>query len=284
LEVAYLAKEAGIPDGVVNVITSSDHDAVKPLLQSEIPALVTMIGSTRGGLEVMSSACSSVKHFSVELGGNAPVLVYPDADIEDAANKVVDLKFANCGQVCVSPNRCFVHESVYEEFVAAAKKRTAEIKMGPLVDDRARRYVLALVESAIADGAELVCGGKAVDGPGFFMEPTVLRNVIPQMKIASDEIFGPVLPILKFTDLGDEIALANDTPYGLAAYVFTTDLAKGLRAARDIKAGSVCVNEPHYSVQLPHGGLKQSGTGKDCSRYSLEEYLTLKRISVLIED
>ena len=227
LEVAYLAKEAGIPDGVVNVITSSDHDAVKSLLQSEIPSLVTMIGSTRGGLEVMGTACSSVKHFSVELGGNAPVLVYPDADIEDAANKVVDLKFANCGQVCVSPNRCFVHESVYEEFVAAAKKRTAEITMGPLVDDRARQYVLALVESALADGAELVCGGRAVDGPGFFMEPTVLRNVIPQMKIASDEIFGPVLPILKFTDQDDEIALANDTPYGLAAYVFPRIWLKG---------------------------------------------------------
>ncbi|MDB4473400.1 aldehyde dehydrogenase family protein [Opitutaceae bacterium] len=284
LAVAHLAKEAGIPDGVINVITSSDHDAVKPLLQSEIPSLVTMIGSTRGGLEVMSAACSSVKHFSVELGGNAPVLVYPDADIEDAAQKIVDLKFANCGQVCVSPNRCFVHESVYEEFVAAAKKHTAEITIGPLIDDRARQYVLASVESSVADGAELVCGGKAVKGPGFFMEPTVLRNVIPQMKIASDEIFGPVLPLLKFTDQDDEIALANDTPYGLAAYVFTTNLTKGLRAARDIKAGSVCVNEPHYSVQLPHGGLKQSGTGKDCSRYSLEEYLSLKRISVLIDN
>ena len=284
LEVAYLAKEAGIPDGVVNVITGCDHDAMKPLLQSEIPALVTMIGSTRGGLEVMSAACSSVKHFSVELGGNAPVLVYPDADIEDAAHKIVDLKFANCGQVCVSPNRCFVHESVYEEFVTAANKRAAEITMGPLIDDRARQYVLALVESAVADGAEIVCGGKAVAGPGFFMEPTVLRNVIPPMKIASDEIFGPVLPILKFTDQDDEIALANDTRYGLAAYVFTTNLTKGLRAARDIKAGSVCVNEPHYSVQLPHGGLKQSGAGKDCSRYSLEEYLTLKRISVLIDN
>lgn len=283
LEVAYLAKEAGIPDGVVNMITSTDHDAIKPLLQSEVPAMVTMIGSTRGGLEVMNASCTSVKHFSVELGGNAPVLVYPDADIEDAANKIVDLKFANCGQVCVSPNRCFVHESVYDEFLEAAKQRAAEVTMGPLVNDKARQYVLALVESAIADGAEIVSGGQAVEGPGFFMEPTILRNVVPQMKVASDEIFGPVLPVLKFTDADDEIALANDTPYGLAAYVFTTDLAKGLRAARDIKAGSVCVNEPHYSVQLPHGGLKQSGTGKDCSRYSLEEYLTLKRISVLID-
>lgn len=283
LEVAYLAQAAGLPDGVINMITSSDHDAIKPLLQSDLPALVTMIGSTRGGLEVMNAAGTSVKHLSVELGGNAPVVVYPDADITDAANKVVDLKFANCGQVCVSPNRCFVHEAVYEEFIAAARQRAAEVEMGPLIDEKARRYVMALVESAVADGAKIVAGGLAIKGPGFFMEPTILRDVVKQMKVASDEIFGPVLPVIKFTDKDDEIALANDTQYGLAAYVFTTDLAKGLRAARDIQAGSVCVNEPHYSVQLPHGGLKQSGVGKDCSRYSLEEYLTLKRISVLID-
>jgi len=284
LETAYLAKEAGIPDGVVNMITSSDHSVTEALVKSDIPSMVTMIGSTRGGLEIMNSACTSIKHFSVELGGNAPVVVYPDADVVDAANKTVDLKFANCGQVCVSPNRCFVHASVYDEFVAAAKARAAETTMGPLISDKARQYVLGLVESAVADGAEVVCGGKAVDGPGFFMEPTVLSNVVTKMKVAYEEIFGPVLPIIKYTDADDEIALANDTEYGLAAYVFTSGLKNGLRAARDIKAGSVCVNEPHYSVQLPHGGLKQSGVGKDCSRYSLEEYLTLKRVSVLIED
>jgi acyl-CoA reductase-like NAD-dependent aldehyde dehydrogenase len=284
LEVAYLARKAGVPDGVVNMITSSDHEVTKVLMQSEIPAMVTMIGSTRGGLEVMNSACTSVKHFSVELGGNAPVVVYPDADVVDAANKVVDLKFANCGQVCVSPNRCFVHESVYEEFVAAAKERAAMVEMGPVITDKARQFVLGLVESAVADGAEIVCGGKAIEGGGYFMEPTILRNVRTGMAVARDEIFGPVLPVIAFTDQDDEIALANDTEYGLAAYVFTTNLAKGLRAARDIKAGSVCVNEVHYSVQLPHGGLKQSGVGKDCSRYSLQEYLTLKRVSVLIGD
>jgi len=284
LETAYLAKEAGIPDGVVNMITSSDHSVTEALVKSDVPSMVTMIGSTRGGLEIMNSACTSIKHFSVELGGNAPVVVYPDADVVDAANKTVDLKFANCGQVCVSPNRCFVHASVYDEFVAAAKARAAETTMGPLISDKARQYVLGLVESAVADGAEVVCGGKAVDGPGFFMEPTVLSNVVTKMKVAYEEIFGPVLPIIKYTDADDEIALANDTEYGLAAYVFTSGLKNGLRAARDIKAGSVCVNEPHYSVQLPHGGLKQSGVGKDCSRYSLEEYLTLKRVSVLIED
>jgi acyl-CoA reductase-like NAD-dependent aldehyde dehydrogenase len=283
LEVAYLAREAGLPDGVINMITSSDHGAMKSLLQSDIPSMVTMIGSTRGGLEVMNASCTSVKHFSVELGGNAPVVVYPDADVVDAANKVVDLKFANCGQVCVSPNRCFVHESVYDEFVEAARARAAQVELGPLVSDKARRYVLALVESAVADGAEVVCGGKAVDGGGFFMEPTLLSNVVTKMKVAYEEIFGPVLPIIKYTDADDEIALANNTQYGLAAYVFTTNLQTGLRAARDIQAGSVCINEPHYSVQLPHGGLKQSGMGKDCSRYSLEEYLTVKRVSVLID-
>jgi len=283
LEAVCLAREAGLPDGVVNLITSSDHQATRVLLESDVPSLVTMIGSTRAGLEVMGAACTTVKHFSVELGGNSPVVVYPDADVPAAAHKVVDLKFANTGQVCVSPNRCFVHESVYDEFIQCARERAACVTMGPMITDDARQRVLALIQSAVDAGAEIVCGGKAVAGPGYFMEPTVLRDVDRTMNLACDEIFGPVLPVIRYTDADDEIALANDTPYGLAAYVFTSSLARGLRAARDIQAGSVCINEPHYSVQLPHGGLKQSGVGKDCSRYSIEEYLTLKRVSVLIE-
>jgi succinate-semialdehyde dehydrogenase/glutarate-semialdehyde dehydrogenase len=283
LEVGYLAKEAGVPDGVVNVVTSTDHSVTEGLLSSKIPAMVTMIGSTRAGLEVMKSSLTTVKHYSVELGGNAPVVVYPDADIEDAANKVVDLKVANCGQVCVSPNRCFVHESVYEAFVSQAVKRIATHEVGPLIHDKARQYVLSLVEAAVADGAKVVAGGKAKEGEGYFMEATILRDVRQEMKVAREEIFGPVLPIISYSDDDDPIAMANDTEFGLAAYVFTQSLTKGLQAAEGIKAGSVCVNEPHYSVQLPHGGLKQSGLGKDCSRYSIEEYLTLKRVSVLIE-
>lgn len=283
LEIAYLAKEAGLPDGVINMVTGTDHDMMKNMLQSDIPSMVTMIGSTRGGLEVMNSSCSSVKHFSVELGGNAPVVVYPDADIKNAAEQVTNLKFANCGQICVSPNRVFVHESIYNEFVELALGIAKGIEMGPLVSDKARQYVLGLVESAKAAGAEVVLGGNAIDGDGFFMEPTILRNVSPEMDVSRNEVFGPVMSIIPFSDSDDEIALANDTEYGLAAYVFTTNLQNGLRAARDIQAGSVCVNEVHYSVQLPHGGLKQSGVGKDCSRYSLEEYLTLKRVSVLVD-
>ncbi len=294
LRCAELLVEAGVPAGVVNVITGTDYDVTNPLLTSPIPSMFTMIGSTASGVRAMKTACTSVKRFSVELGGNAPVVVYDDADVVAAAQNVVDLKFANTGQVCVSPNRCFVHEAVYEQFLDAAAEHAAGITlgagrgegrlMGPVIagDDRTR--VLELIQAAQKDGASVVCGGKVPDEPatGFYLEPTILRDVRPDMAVACDEIFGPVLPVIRFTDDDDEIAMANDTAYGLAAYVYTTNLSRGLRAAERIDAGSVCVNEVHYAVQLPHGGVKQSGVGKDCSRYSIEEYLTLKRVSVLV--
>ncbi len=284
LEAVYLAVEAGIPAGVINMVTSSDYSITNRLLESSVPAMVTMIGSTRGGLEVMGASCTSIKHFSVELGGNSPVLVYDDADVQVAAEKVIGLKFVNTGQVCVSPNRCYVHASIYEAFVEAAAACAAGVDMGPMITAEARDRVLEKVDEAVQAGATLVCGGSRLDGVGYFMEPTILRDVDAQMRVACEEVFGPVLSIIPFTDEDDEIALANETSCGLAAYVFTKGLSRGLRAAEGIEAGSVCVNEPHYGVQLPHGGLKQSGVGKDCSRYSLEEYLTLKRVSVLLDD
>jgi len=292
LACADLLIETGLPPGVVNVISGTDYGATDPLLASPIPAMFTMIGSTSAGVGAMRTACTNVKHFSVELGGNAPVLVYDDADIDAAADSIVGLKFANTGQVCVSPNRCFVHERVYESFLDAAAKRASKIilgagrgegpRMGPMLTAKDRDRVLEWVKAAEQGGASIVCGGKIPDQParGYFLEPTILRDVRPTMRLSCDEIFGPVLPVIPFADTDDEIALANDTEYGLAAYVFTRSLQRGLRAARDIQAGSVCVNEVHYSVELPHGGLKQSGVGKDCSRYSLEEYLTLKRVSI----
>ena len=283
LEAVYLAAEAGIPDGVINVVTCSDYSITNRLLESPVPAMVTMIGSTRGGLEVMGASCTTIKHFSVELGGNSPVLVYDDADVQMAAEKVIGLKFVNTGQVCVSPNRCYVHTSIYDAFVEAAAECAAGVDMGPMITAKARDQVLEKVDEALQAGATLVCGGSRVDGVGYFMEPTILRDVDARMRVACEEVFGPVLSILPFTDADDEIALANETSCGLAAYVFTKGLSRGLRAAEGIEAGSVCVNEPHYGVQLPHGGIKQSGVGKDCSRYSLEEYLTLKRVSVLLD-
>lgn len=294
LACAELAIEAGVPAGVINVITSASRQVTNLLLESPIPAMVTMIGSTEAGIGVMRQAATSVKHFSVELGGNAPVLVYDDADVEAAACKTVDLKFTNTGQVCVSPNRCFVHSRVYEQFLDAAQRRAAQIRlgsgrgtgqlMGPMITAQARDRVLKIVGCAVEQGAHVVCGGRKPSEPaeGYWLEPTIVRDVNTRMPLACDEIFGPVLPVIRFDDSDDEIALANDTKYGLAAYVFTSNLSRGLRAAAGVEAGSVCVNEPHYSVHLPHGGLKQSGVGKDCSHYSLEEYLTLKRVSVLL--
>ena len=292
LRCADLSVQAGIPAGVVNVISGTNYDVTNPLLTSPVTTMFTMIGSTASGVRAMEEACTTVKHFSVELGGNAPVVVYDDADVEEAAKNIVDLKFANSGQVCVSPNRCFVHESVYEQFLQVAADHAAGLVlgagrgegrlMGPMLTDKDRQRVLELIQAAVNDGARVVCGGKIPDEPavGYYLEPTILRDVTPSMRLACSEIFGPVLPVIGFGDDDDEIALANDTEYGLAAYVYTTNLSRGLRAAAGIDAGSVCVNEVHYAVHLPHGGVKQSGVGKDCSRYSIDEYLTLKRVSV----
>lgn len=292
LAAAELLEEAGIPPGVVNVVACADREAADILLSSPVPALVTMIGSTASGVRLVATAATSIKHFSLELGGNAPAIVYPDADLADAAGRIVTLKFANAGQVCVAPNRCFVHEAVHDEFIVLAAERAAAIAlgsgkadgplMGPLITARAREQVRALIGEAVSEGAEVVCGGGRPAHParGYFLEPTILRNVRPDMRVAREEIFGPVLPVIPYTDADDVVALANATTWGLAAYVFTRDLGAALRAAEGLEAGSVCVNEPHFGVHLPHSGLKQSGVGLDRSRYSLEEYLTLKRVSI----
>ncbi|MDO7085185.1 aldehyde dehydrogenase family protein [Pseudocolwellia sp. AS88] len=296
LRCAELALEIAFPAGVINVITSNDYDVTNPLLTSHVPALFTMIGSTNSGVKAMQMACTSVKHFSVELGGNAPVIVYDDAEVKKAAHSIIDLKYGNSGQVCVSPNRCFVHESVYQEFITEAKAHAEGLvlgagrgegrRMGPVINEKERGRILSLVDDAVAQGATLTLGGKipASKAKGYYMEPTILTDVTVDMSVARNEIFGPVLPVIPFSDADDIIALANDCEYGLSAYVYTTNLKRAMQAANEIQAGSVCINEVHYAVHLPHGGLKQSGVGKDCSRYSLEEYLTNKRVSILVND
>lgn len=295
LRCAELALEAGFPAGVINVITSNNYDITNPLLTSKIPSLFTMIGSTNAGVRAMQTACTSVKHFSVELGGNAPVVVYDDADVKKAAHNIVDLKFANSGQVCVSPNRVFVHESVYQQFITEVVEHTKGIRlaagreegriMGPLMSLKERTRILAAIDTTIEQGARVVHGGKVPeDKSGYYLEPTVIADADASMALTCDEIFGPVLPVIPFTEHDDVIAMANDCELGLAAYVYTDSLKRGLQAANQIQAGSVCVNEVHYGVHLPHGGLKQSGVGKDCSKYSLAEYLTNKRVSILVNE
>ncbi|MEG3765311.1 aldehyde dehydrogenase family protein [Alteromonas sp. 14N.309.X.WAT.G.H12] len=295
LKCAELAHQVGFPAGVINIITSNNYDNTNPLLTSDTTALFTMIGSTRAGVNAMKTACTSVKHFSVELGGNAPVIVYDDADLDKAVTDIVNLKYGNSGQVCVSPNRCFVHESRVAEFIdkAVAHARgiqlgtgdDAERLMGPLSSEKERGRILKLIDDAVKNGAEIALGGGIPSDrkDGFYLEPTILTKVNEEMEVARTEVFGPVLSIISFSDSDDIIAKANDTEFGLSAYVYTTNLSRAFKAAKGIKAGSVCINEAHYSVQLPHGGLKQSGVGKDCSKYSLQEFYTNKRVSVLIE-
>jgi len=291
LTVGSILHDAGLPAGVINIVTTDDYQFTNQLIESPIPAMVTMIGSTAVGRHVIETSAKTIKQYSMELGGDAPVIVYPDADVQLAAEKIVALKLTNAGQVCVSPNRCFVHESVYEEFIAHAKEQTKKVtlgagkgegpRMGPLMSKPALDRITNLIERAITDGAQVVVGGKSADSSGFFLEPTILRDVKSDMQLTCDEIFGPVLPIIPFNDADDIIAMANDTSYGLAAYVFTSSLSTALKASEEIEAGSVCINEPFYDINLPHGGIKQSGIGKDLSPYSLEEYMTLKRVSIL---
>ena len=256
--VGEAVKKAGIPDGVVNIVVGSGAVVSKVMNESTIPSMVTMIGSTGTGKKLVEQSSTSIK---------------------------------NTGQVCVAPNRIFVHESVLDEFMAGVNSFMDEIKLGsgndegkhlvgPLVNEKALHNMESLVEDAVSKGAKIYRGGKRAEREGFFYEPTVLVNVDKTMRVYQEEIFGPIMPIYSFNDEADIVAMANDTEYGLAAYVYTKDLSMAMKLSQEIDAGSVCVNEPFYAYQLPHGGCKQSGIGKDCSRIGLEEYYTVQRISI----
>jgi acyl-CoA reductase-like NAD-dependent aldehyde dehydrogenase len=289
--VGSIAESIGFPAGVINILAGS-HSEIAPVLNtSEITKMITLIGSSRAGREIIRESANSIKRYSLELGGNAPAIIMTDADIQAAAASLCGLKFDNAGQICVNVNRTFVHESVYEDFVSLAKKHADAVKlgwgreegamMGPMISKADQRRMGELVEDAVSKGAKIVSGGHAADlEKGNYFLPTVLVDVTEKMKVYSEEIFGPILPILKFNDSDDMIARANDTEYGLASYLFTKDYQKIFTIGEGLKFGSVCVNGVFFAVNLPHGGVKESGIGKDCSSYSLEEYYYIKRISI----
>ncbi|MGV8979723.1 NAD-dependent succinate-semialdehyde dehydrogenase [Clostridium sp.] len=289
--IGEIANKAGIPSGVINMITGEGSTISKGLNESKIPSMITLIGSSETGMKIIEQSSTSIKKYSLELGGNAPVIVMKDADIEAAALLTADLKFGNAGQVCVSANRVFVHKDLKDKFVEEVKKYTnritlgsgkdkADILMGPMVSKRSQAHMQELVDDAVSKGAKVLCGGKAADRMGYFFEPTVLDNVTPNMSVYTEEIFGPIMPILTFDDNDSPKDLANDTIYGLAAYLYTSNMQSALRISAEIDSGSVCVNEPYYNYNLPHGGCKQSGVGKDCSKFSLEEYFYIQRITM----
>ncbi len=289
LMAGQIAHEIGFPAGVINIISGSG-EICRIMNSSTIPAMLTVIGSTQTGRQIIAESATSIKRFSLELGGNAPVVILDDAEIDEAARLTVRQKFDNCGQVCVSPNRIFVPESRMEEFLAAARDEASKIsltcesgsgqKMGPLMTANARANIESLVQDALDKGARLICGGEKPNVPGFYYLPTILANVTKQMRVYQEEIFGPVMPVIPYKKDENLIALANDTEYGLAGYLYTHNLEKAMDIAEGMRFGSVCINEPFYAYQLPHGGVKQSGIGKDCSHFSIEEYLEIRRIAI----
>ncbi len=294
LMVGELCAEAGVPAGVVNILAGPNDPVASILSGSKIPRLLTLIGSTGTGQRIIQQGSSSIKRYSMELGGNAPALVFADADLDLAAFLISLLKFSNTGQICVTPNRVLVEQSVFDAFAAKVVAHARKVKlghgrgsgatMGPLINADARERIESWVNEAVAQGAVLLHGGKrpASLPKGCYYEPTALKNVTPAMRVCWDEVFGPVVSLIPFKDEADALAQANATDAGLSSFVFTTDHARALRLSEALEFGEVMINGVKYHIDLPHGGVKQSGIGHDCSHLALHDYLTVKRITTAL--
>ncbi|WP_125610613.1 NAD-dependent succinate-semialdehyde dehydrogenase [Specibacter cremeus] len=281
---AQVMLDAGLPAGVLNVVATSSAGAVTgPMIQDSRLRKLSFTGSTQVGRRLLADASQNVLRTSMELGGNAPFLVFEDADLDAAADGAMAAKLRNMGEACTAANRFIVQESVADEFAAKFAAKMAAMttgrgtepstNVGPLIDAKSRDKVHSLVADAVADGAEAVVGGAPVDGPGYFYQPTVLKGVEPGARILTEEIFGPVAPIVTFKTEDEAVALANDTEFGLASYVFTKDLNRGLRMADRIEAGMMGLNAGVISnAAAPFGGVKQSGMGREGSIEGIAEY------------
>lgn len=285
---AKLLEEAGVPAGVVNVVTTRNTGGVSsPIIADPRLRKLSFTGSTSVGQQLMREATGTMLRTSMELGGNAPFIVFEDADLDKAVDGVLLAKYRNIGQACTAANRVLVHESVADEFARRVAERVKAFKMGrgveegvvigPLVEDKAVEKVAELVEDAVERGAELVTGGKRVEGPGSFYEATVLNRISQDAKIFREEIFGPVLPIITFSDEAEAVRLANDTEYGLISYVFTEDFKRGQRMIDLLETGMMGLNMGVISNAAgPFGGVKMSGIGREGGFEGIEEYLYTK--------
>jgi succinate-semialdehyde dehydrogenase/glutarate-semialdehyde dehydrogenase len=292
LAMAQILDEAGVPRGVVNVVPSRHSGAVvAAMLHDPRVRKLSFTGSTEVGRLLLAEAAHQVVNTSMELGGNAPFLVLADADIEAAVDGAMVAKMRNAGEACTSANRFYVAEVVADEFSRRLAERMSALvvgpglqdgtQVGPLVNEGAVAKVDELVRSAIDDGARAVVGGRRGDGPGFYFEPTVLVDVRPDAAILRQEIFGPVAPVVTFTTEEEAVALANATEYGLVAYVYTTDLARGLRVSESLEYGMIGLNRGLVSdPAAPFGGVKQSGIGREGSHEGILDYLESKYIAV----
>ena len=288
LHFVKLLEEVGLPAGVVNVLTTSASAEVsEPILTDSRLRKLSFTGSTPVGVALLKQAADNVLRTSMELGGNAPFLVFDDADLDRAVDGAMVAKFRNIGQACTAANRFIVHESIADEFAARVTKRVTALKVGrgtedgvtigPLIDDRAVAKAAALVDDAVSRGATVLTGGKAIEGNGTYFEPTVISGVTPGSDILREEIFGPVLSITTFRDEADAIRIANDTEYGLVGYVFTQDLARSQRMIDALDTGMMGLNVGVLSnAAAPFGGVKQSGLGREGGPEGIHEYLSTK--------
>lgn len=286
LAIVELAERAGVPSGVLNIVTGSSREIGRVFTQDERVRKFSFTGSTEVGRKLMAQCADTVKKVSLELGGNAPFIVLDDADIGEAVKGALASKFRNAGQTCVCANRFYVQDGVYEEFVTAFAETVKKLKVGkgwedgtdigPLIDEAAVAKVGELLEDAKQKGGKLLCGGVS---DGLFMQPAVVRDAAADMRFAKEEIFGPLAPVFRFGSDEEAVALANDTEFGLASYLYGRDIGRITRISEALEYGMVAVNTGSLSnAAAPFGGIKQSGIGREGSRYGMDDYLEMKYI------
>lgn len=287
LALAKLAEQAGIPKGVINVVTGKSAEIGSVFTSHEKVKKLTFTGSTPVGRLLMEQCAPTIKKLALELGGNAPLLIFEDADLDKAVQGAILAKYRNAGQTCVCANRIYVHKNIYkafsEKFVTAVKALKVGngldegTQIGPLINEKAVLKAQKLIDDACAKGASIACGGKKHELGYSFFEPTVLTNVDQSMEIVSEEIFGPVAPLISFETDEEVIAQANDTIFGLAAYIYTENISRIFKVSEQLEYGMVGMNSTAISNEVvPFGGVKQSGVGREGSKYGLEEFMTIK--------
>lgn len=287
LALVALAEEAGIPKGVINVVTGSAREIGGILTQHPLVRKVSFTGSTAIGKLLMQQCSSTMKKISMELGGNAPFIVFEDADLDKAVEGAIASKFRNSGQTCVCTNRILVQNSIYDTFVEKLAAAVAKLKVapafepgaeqGPLINEKAVEKVQQHIDDATSKGAKVIYGGQRHQLGQTFFEPTVLTDVTPDMQVAQDETFGPLAPVFRFTEEAEAIRMANDTEFGLASYIYTQNLSRAWRVSEALEYGMVGINEGLISTEVaPFGGIKESGCGREGSKYGIEDYQELK--------